>query len=203
MPRCSTPRVDPVSVRDALALINHTLDEVLAEQEGEFDADTRWALAWFEQQGFTAGEYGVAETLATAKNTSVAGMVAGWHSGVEGRGSAAAPPRGVARGLGPRPRTVGFPSGRSSTTSCASWTSDPARPVLRTPRQATRRRRRDRARTRLPSVRCSRAKGTAPRRPSGTTPWSRAGRRSRAWRSQEVPAEQGGLFGDGEPGAAT
>ena len=66
---------NPVSVRDALALINHTLDEVLAEQEGEFDADTRWALAWFEQQGFTAGEYGVAETLSTAKNTSVSGMV--------------------------------------------------------------------------------------------------------------------------------
>ena len=66
---------NPVSVRDALALINHTLDEVLAEQEGEFDPDTRWALAWFEQQGFTAGEYGVAETLSTAKNTSVAGMV--------------------------------------------------------------------------------------------------------------------------------
>ena len=65
---------NPVSVRDALALINHTLDEVLAEQEGEFDADTRWALAWFDQQGFTAGDYGVAETLSTAKNTSVAGM---------------------------------------------------------------------------------------------------------------------------------
>ena len=65
---------NPVSVRDALALINHTLDEVLAKQEGEFDADTRWALAWFEQQGFTSGEYGVAETLSTAKNTSVVGM---------------------------------------------------------------------------------------------------------------------------------
>ena len=65
----------PVSVRDALMLVNHTLDEVLSEQEGEFDADTRWAIAWFEQQGFTAGEYGVAETLSTAKNTSVAGMV--------------------------------------------------------------------------------------------------------------------------------
>ena len=26
-------------------LINQTLDEVLAEQEGDFDADTRWALA--------------------------------------------------------------------------------------------------------------------------------------------------------------
>ena len=63
-----------VSVREALALINETLDEVLAEQEGDFDADTRWALAWFEQSGFSEGEYGVAETLSTAKNTSVAGM---------------------------------------------------------------------------------------------------------------------------------
>ena len=29
------------------------LDEVLAAQEGDFDADTRWALAWFEQFGST------------------------------------------------------------------------------------------------------------------------------------------------------
>ena len=65
----------PVSVRDALALINQTLDEALAEQEGDFDADSRWALAWFEQQGFNEGEYGVAETLSKAKNTSVAGLV--------------------------------------------------------------------------------------------------------------------------------
>jgi hypothetical protein len=40
-----------LSVREALALINATLDEVLSEQEGDFDADTRWALAWFEQFG--------------------------------------------------------------------------------------------------------------------------------------------------------
>jgi putative DNA methylase len=64
----------PVSVRDALALINQTLDEALAEQEGDFDADTRWALAWFEQHGFAEGEYGVAETLSKAKNTSVRGL---------------------------------------------------------------------------------------------------------------------------------
>lgn len=64
----------PVSVREALALINATLDEALAEQEGDFDADSRWALAWFEQNGFAEGEYGVAETLSKAKNTSVAGL---------------------------------------------------------------------------------------------------------------------------------
>ena len=63
-----------MSVRQALALINETLDDALAEQEGDFDTDTRWALAWFDQSGFAEGEYGVAETLSTAKNTSVSGM---------------------------------------------------------------------------------------------------------------------------------
>lgn len=65
----------PLSVREALALINQTLDEALAEQEGDFDADSRWALTWFEQTGFDEGEYGVAEQLSKSKNTSVAGMV--------------------------------------------------------------------------------------------------------------------------------
>ena len=64
----------PVSVRDALTLINEVLDEALTEQEGDFDADSRWALAWFEQHGFAPGEYGLAETLSMAKNTSVAGL---------------------------------------------------------------------------------------------------------------------------------
>jgi putative DNA methylase len=64
-----------LSVREALTLVNQTLDEALAEQEGDFDADSRWALVWFEQSGFAEGEYGAAETLSKAKNTSVAGMV--------------------------------------------------------------------------------------------------------------------------------
>jgi putative DNA methylase len=63
-----------LSVRDALALINQTLDEALAQQEGDFDADSRWAVAWFEQSGFDAGEFGVADVLARAKNTSVQGL---------------------------------------------------------------------------------------------------------------------------------
>ncbi len=65
----------PLSVRAALALINRTLDEALAEQEGDFDADTRWALTWFEQHGFADGDYGVAEQLSKSKNTSVSGLV--------------------------------------------------------------------------------------------------------------------------------
>ena len=64
-----------MTVREALALINATLDEVLAEQEGDFDSDTRWALTWSEQHGFDEGEYGDAEQLSKAKNTSADGLV--------------------------------------------------------------------------------------------------------------------------------
>ena len=66
---------EQVSVREALALINRVLDEVLAAQEGDFDADTRWAVAWFEQYGFAEADFGAAETLSKAKNTSVGGLV--------------------------------------------------------------------------------------------------------------------------------
>lgn len=65
----------PLSVRAALARINKVLDEALAEQEGDFDADSRWALAWFEQMGFNDGEFGTADVLARAKATSVGGIV--------------------------------------------------------------------------------------------------------------------------------
>ena len=64
----------PLSVRAALALINQVLDEILSEQEGDMDADSRWALTWFEDVGFAAGEYGIAEMLSKAKGTSVSGM---------------------------------------------------------------------------------------------------------------------------------
>ena len=69
----------PMSVRTALSLINKALGEILAEQEGDFDTETRWALAWFEQNEFAAGEFGDANALALAKNTAVNALV---HSGV-------------------------------------------------------------------------------------------------------------------------
>jgi putative DNA methylase len=65
----------PMSVRTALALINQTLTEVLSEQEDEFDNETRWAIAWYEQHGFEEGEFGDAELLSKAKVTSVNGLV--------------------------------------------------------------------------------------------------------------------------------
>ena len=68
---------NPLSVRAALSLINQTLDETLAEQEGDFDADTRWALTWFDQFGFAEGDYGAAELLSKSKNTAISGLVEG------------------------------------------------------------------------------------------------------------------------------
>jgi len=72
-----------MSVREALTLISTTLDEAL---EGDFDPDTRWAVTWFEQFGYTEGEYGVAEQLSKTKVTSIDAM--GGDSGIliSGRG---------------------------------------------------------------------------------------------------------------------
>jgi putative DNA methylase len=61
-------------VRIALALINQVLDEVLSQQEGDFEAGTRWCLEWFKSYGFDPGPFGVAETLTKAKNTSILGL---------------------------------------------------------------------------------------------------------------------------------
>jgi putative DNA methylase len=58
-------------VRAALGVINQVLDQVLAEQEGEFDPDTRWAISWFEQHGFGDGTFGEAETLSKARVTAI------------------------------------------------------------------------------------------------------------------------------------
>ncbi len=71
------PDGSALTVRAALAMINETLDAVLAEQEGDFDPDTRWAVTWFENYGFSEAAYGDAETLAKARNTSVAGIEQG------------------------------------------------------------------------------------------------------------------------------
>lgn len=63
-----------ITVRAALALINAEVEEFLNGQDNDFDADTRWAITWLEQVGFSEGEFGVATTLAQAKNTSVNGL---------------------------------------------------------------------------------------------------------------------------------
>jgi putative DNA methylase len=75
-----------LSVRAALGLINQELDAYLEEQDGAIDTDTRFAVAWFQQYGFNEGEFGVADVLARAKNTSVNGVInAGVAKGGRGK----------------------------------------------------------------------------------------------------------------------
>ncbi len=63
-----------MTVRAALTLVNEVLAEVLSGEEGEFDADSRFALTWFEQYGLNPAAFGEADVLARAKDTSVAGV---------------------------------------------------------------------------------------------------------------------------------
>ncbi|MFC9964577.1 DUF1156 domain-containing protein [Nocardia ignorata] len=60
-----------MSVRSALARINEVLDRILNEQEGDFDATSRFAIAWYRQYGYGVGRFGDADSLARARNTSV------------------------------------------------------------------------------------------------------------------------------------
>jgi putative DNA methylase len=63
-----------MSVHDALVLINRTITEFLSPESGSFDADTQFCSSWFEQYGWSAGQFGEADTLARAKGTSVDGV---------------------------------------------------------------------------------------------------------------------------------
>ena len=64
----------PVSA--ALAIINDVLGEVLDGAEADLDADTRFALTWFTEHGYDPGPSGDADSVARAKNTSLAGIEA-------------------------------------------------------------------------------------------------------------------------------
>ncbi len=66
-----------MSVRDALQLINATLDEVLGEQESDLDSDTRFAVRWYRQYGWEADSSGIADQLARSSDTSLAELQRG------------------------------------------------------------------------------------------------------------------------------
>lgn len=60
----------PMTVHSALMVIN----KMLTEGGDDFDGDTQFCLGWFDQLGWTAGEFGQADVLARAKGTSVDGV---------------------------------------------------------------------------------------------------------------------------------
>ena len=65
----------PMSVRTALAMINEQLDALMGESGEELDAETRFCLTWYEQFGFTKGDFGTAETLRNARGADFGGLV--------------------------------------------------------------------------------------------------------------------------------
>jgi putative DNA methylase len=66
-----------MSVRDALLLINATLDEVIDEQVSDFDPETRFCVKWYRQHAWSTQPFGEAETLSRASDTSVEALVRG------------------------------------------------------------------------------------------------------------------------------
>ena len=63
-----------MTVSVALRIINDVLGEILDGEEAELDTDTRFALSWFAQHGYSPGPSGDADSVARAKNTSLAGI---------------------------------------------------------------------------------------------------------------------------------
>jgi len=66
-----------MSVKEALLLINATLDEVLNEQESDFDPDTRFAVKWYRQFGWNEAQSGLADQLARSSDTSLGALERG------------------------------------------------------------------------------------------------------------------------------
>ncbi len=171
-----------VTVREALTLINETLDEVLAEQEGDFDADTRWALAWFEHAGFGEGEFGVAETLSKAKNTSVEGMFEAGILTSKGGKVQLLRPEKLPTDWDPA-KDKRLRCGRWCTSSSARWTRAAKAPRRHWwPASAARPRRPASWPTACTSSASARS---GRRRRWRTMPWCRAGRRLRGWRESK------------------
>ena len=80
------PDDSPMNVREALIEINTALDEYLSQDEGDLDADSRFALTFFESYGYEERSFGDAEGLAIARNLSVDGVAeAGILSSVAGK----------------------------------------------------------------------------------------------------------------------
>jgi putative DNA methylase len=61
---------EPLTVRQALVMINQELDAFLGEQSGSLDGESQFCVSWFEQYGFLDGPYGDANILMRARMAS-------------------------------------------------------------------------------------------------------------------------------------
>lgn len=67
---------NPMTVRDALQIINQELDAYFSDQDGELDRESRFCVDLYTQKAFDAISFGEADVLARAKNVSIQGLAA-------------------------------------------------------------------------------------------------------------------------------
>jgi putative DNA methylase len=65
----------PMLIPTALALINQKLHSILWDQETEFDPETRAAITWYDEYGWSKGDSPRAEQIAMGKNTTLQRLV--------------------------------------------------------------------------------------------------------------------------------
>jgi putative DNA methylase len=82
-----------MSVRSALKLINDELGQILLGEIADVDAETQFALAWFDNFAYDAGKYGQADDLLRAKNAKAGALKGTGALELDG---------GIARLRGPR-----------------------------------------------------------------------------------------------------
>ncbi|MFC5221220.1 DUF1156 domain-containing protein [Bifidobacterium leontopitheci] len=64
-------------VQKALEVINRTIDEVMGDADSDYDADTRFAVKWYQSYGWAQENTGMADQLARSCGTSPDALVRG------------------------------------------------------------------------------------------------------------------------------
>ncbi|MDT3766833.1 DUF1156 domain-containing protein [Gleimia hominis] len=59
-----------LSIKQALEIINRTVDEVLGEKDLDYDGETRFSVRWYEAYGWNTELFGIADQLTRSTNTS-------------------------------------------------------------------------------------------------------------------------------------
>lgn len=67
---------NPMTVRDALQIINQEVDAYFSDQDGELDRESRFCVDLYTQKAFDTISFGEADVLARAKNVSIQGLAA-------------------------------------------------------------------------------------------------------------------------------
>lgn len=65
---------NPMTVRDALQIINQEVDAYFSDQDGELDRESRFCVDLYTQKAFDTISFGEADVLARAKNVSIQGL---------------------------------------------------------------------------------------------------------------------------------